>query len=153
MCMDEVLRAPRHRVSVVTLPGFAPDQKNEKAAPERILKKMRLLLVSLWILAIDLLQVGAIRTGRRVSHRYHSAAALLARYKPGRLNYLLMVSAIGSVLVFSILFQVSLEVKLDGQSIGSVKQQSDFESVLDDVEAQATEILGISVYVFTSGKL
>ena len=144
--MDEVLRAPRRGTVSVTLPGFAPDVGKEKAQLRQSLRRMQLFLASLWILALDLLQVEAIRTGRRISHRYHAAAAVMVQYKPSRLNYLLIVSAVGSVLVLSVLFQVSLEVKLDGVPIGAVSSQSDFVTVLDDVEAQATEILGYNYY-------
>lgn len=148
MCVDEVLYAPRNRMSPVVLPGFAPEGPEMNDAPGQRAARALLFVQSLCVLAMDLMQVGAIKVGRQVDRRYHTIEAAASRYKPGRLEYLLIVSGICLMLIVSSLFQMSLQVSIDGKTIGLVDNEAAFLSAMDSVEEKASQVLGYS-YDFT----
>lgn len=84
-----------------------------------------------------------VSAGRRVSSLFHRAdAAAAGRKATGPIAFLLAAGIIGAGLVVATVYTPGYVVTVDGRTLGTVKDPSVFENVVERVEDRASGILG-----------
>lgn len=132
--MDDILRAPQSRTAPSPKQAVRAKRNGSVAAARRIQQKVGS--------AIQFLSAVAAETGRVARRTSWHVAMRLEGHRFGRLPFLVISLSLGAILAFSLLYQTACEVSLDGEVLGVIQSQDDFEAVVDRVETRASKVLG-----------